>query len=55
MRNSWSARHDSQVFVAGGECDERTVGGELYAHYPRLALVGEISLTSGQPAATLVY
>ena len=35
--------HGNRVFVAGGECDARTIGGELYGHYPRLALVGTIT------------
>ena len=33
-----------KVFVAGGECDPRSIGSELYTHYPQLALEGTISL-----------
>jgi hypothetical protein len=36
----------SKVFVAGGECDPRTIGAELYTHYPRLALEGTIRLAA---------
>ena len=35
--------HGNTIFVAGGECDARTVGTEMYGHYPRLAMVGTIS------------
>ena len=33
-----------KIFVAGGECDPRTIGSELYTHYPQLALEGTIRL-----------
>lgn len=33
----------SKIFTIGGECDVRTICGEEYQHYPRLALVGEMT------------
>ena len=36
--------HGDQVFVIGGECNDRIIGGEHYTHYPNLALVGDISV-----------
>ena len=33
-----------RVFTAGGECDTRTIGAEVYQHYPALALLGDITI-----------
>lgn len=33
-----------KVFVAGGECDPRKIGSEIYTHYPQLVLEGTIRL-----------
>ena len=33
-----------QLFLAGGECDPRTINGRPYMHYPKLAVAGTISL-----------
>lgn len=37
----------AKIFTIGGECNGRTIEGESYAHYPRLALVGEIKIVRG--------
>ena len=34
----------NKIFAIGGECDERKIGSEVYTHYPRLAVVGEITV-----------
>ena len=34
----------NKIFAIGGECDERKIRGELYTHYPRFAVVGEITV-----------
>ena len=31
------------LFVVGGEADVRTICGEVYQHYPRLALLGKVT------------
>jgi hypothetical protein len=31
-----------QIFLLGGECNDRVVKGEHYTHYPTLALVGKL-------------
>lgn len=33
-----------EIFVLGGECDGRTIGGHNYTHYPTLALLGKIAV-----------
>jgi hypothetical protein len=33
----------ARIFAVGGECDDRAVKGDYYGHYPRLAVVGEIT------------
>ena len=33
----------NKIFTIGGECDERTICGKLYQHYPTLALVGTMT------------
>ena len=35
--------HGRELFVVGGEADARTICGEEYQHYPRLALQGTIT------------
>eukprot|EP01046_Picozoa_sp_COSAG06_P043045 COSAG06_NODE_5579_length_3390_cov_9.053024_5_plen_66_part_00 len=33
-----------KIFTIGGECDERRICGEVYQHYPTLALVGTMTV-----------
>jgi hypothetical protein len=35
--------HGRELFVVGGEADVRSICGEEYQHYPRLALQGTIT------------
>jgi hypothetical protein len=37
--------HGRQLYVVGGEADVRSICGEAYQHYPRLALQGTITTT----------
>ena len=37
--------HGRQLYVVGGEADARSICGEAYQHYPRLALQGTITTT----------
>eukprot|EP01047_Picozoa_sp_COSAG01_P061683 COSAG01_NODE_7739_length_3077_cov_31.188046_3_plen_157_part_00 len=39
----------NKIFTIGGECDERRICGELYQHYPTLALIGTMSAVVEQP------
>ena len=34
---------NDSIFTVGGECNDRTVDGQSYGHYPPLALVGKIA------------
>ena len=34
----------NKLFSIGGECDERTIDGRTYTHYPQFAVVGEITV-----------
>lgn len=39
--------HKNQIFVMGGECNGRVIAADNYTHYPRLGMVGEISVIGG--------
>ena len=32
-----------RIFAVGGECDDRVIDADRYTHYPRFAVVGDIS------------
>jgi len=46
-----------KLFTVGGEADVRTICGESYQHYPRLALLGTVTTvkTDDQPSWPITY